>query len=71
MLIVIGVLYVIREHFNHVCPYLPCLILLICPLKHFLVMAIRQQPTRTKKGNSHASHTEQPRPPSRPCYLTQ
>jgi hypothetical protein len=35
MLVAIGVFYVVREHFGHVSPYLPYLILLICPLMHF------------------------------------
>ena len=35
MLVAIGVFYVVREHFSHVSPYLPYLILLICPLMHF------------------------------------
>ena len=35
MLIAIGAFYVVREHFSHVYPYLPYLILLICPLMHF------------------------------------
>lgn len=35
MLIAIGAFYLIREHFSHVSPYLPYLILLICPLMHF------------------------------------
>lgn len=59
MFIVIGAFYVVREHFSHVYPYLPYLILLICPLMHFLgmdmahmTMAIRRKPTR--KRNSYA-----------------
>ncbi|MBS2783948.1 DUF2933 domain-containing protein [Aeromonas salmonicida] len=35
MLVAIGVFYVVREHFGHVSPFLPYLILLICPLMHF------------------------------------
>ena len=35
MLVAIGGFYVVREHFGHVSPYLPYLILLICPLMHF------------------------------------
>ena len=35
MLIAIGAFYGVREHFTHVYPYLPYLILLICPLMHF------------------------------------
>lgn len=34
MLVAIGVFYVAREHFGHVSPFLPYLILLICPLMH-------------------------------------
>ena len=37
MLLVIGVFYLLREHYNHasqVLPYLPYLILLLCPLMH-------------------------------------
>jgi len=74
MLIAIGAFYGVREHFTHVYPYLPYLILLICPLMHFLgmdmadmIMAIRQQPTRTK--NSYAHYTEPSRSRSRPRCL--
>ncbi|EPA99201.1 hypothetical protein PG5_00080 [Pseudomonas sp. G5(2012)] len=35
MLIAIGAFYVLREHFSHVYPFWPYLILLICPLMHF------------------------------------
>ncbi|WP_185753165.1 DUF2933 domain-containing protein [Pseudomonas fluorescens] len=35
MLVAIGGFYVVREHFSHASPYLPYLILLICPLMHF------------------------------------
>ena len=35
MLVAISAFYVVREHFSHVSPYLPYLILLICPLMHF------------------------------------
>ncbi|MHC8309831.1 DUF2933 domain-containing protein [Pseudomonas sp. GT1P32] len=35
MLVAIGAFYLVREHFGHVSPYLPYLILLICPLMHF------------------------------------
>lgn len=35
MLVAIGAFYGVREHFTHVYPYLPYLILLICPLMHF------------------------------------
>jgi hypothetical protein len=34
MLLVIGVFYVVREHFVHVSQALPYLILLLCPLMH-------------------------------------
>lgn len=43
MFIVIGAFYVVREHFGHVYPYLPYLILLICPLMHFF-------------GHGHGAH---------------
>ncbi|MDE4516641.1 DUF2933 domain-containing protein [Pseudomonas fragi] len=35
MLVAISAFYVVREHFSHVSPDLPYLILLICPLMHF------------------------------------
>lgn len=35
MLIAIGAFYLIREHFGHISPYLPYLILLACPVMHF------------------------------------
>lgn len=35
MLIAIGAFYLVREHFGHVSPYLPYLILLVCPVMHF------------------------------------
>lgn len=34
MLLVIGLFYVVREHFVHVSQALPYLILLLCPLMH-------------------------------------
>lgn len=43
MFIAIGAFYVVREHFSHVYPYLPYLILLICPLMHFF-------------GHGHGAH---------------
>ncbi|UCR84203.1 DUF2933 domain-containing protein [Pseudomonas chlororaphis] len=36
MFVAIAAFYGVREHFNHVYPYWPYLILLICPLMHFL-----------------------------------
>ncbi|WP_138739123.1 DUF2933 domain-containing protein, partial [Pseudomonas sp. FSL W5-0299] len=36
--------YVLREHFSHVYPFWPYLILLICPLMHFF-------------GHGHGGHS--------------
>ncbi|POA72298.1 DUF2933 domain-containing protein [Pseudomonas sp. DP16D-R1] len=44
MLVAIGAFYLVREHFGHVSPYLPYLILLICPLMHFF-------------GHGHGDHS--------------
>ena len=44
MLIAIGAFYVLREHFSHVYPFWPYLILLICPLMHFF-------------GHGHGGHS--------------
>jgi len=48
MLFVIAIFYVVREHFAHVYPYLPYLILLICPLMHFFGHC--QHGSKTKIG---------------------
>ncbi|MDR8364266.1 DUF2933 domain-containing protein [Pseudomonas sp. JL3] len=34
MLLVIGLFYLVREHYGHISPILPYLILLLCPLMH-------------------------------------
>ncbi|WP_095052093.1 DUF2933 domain-containing protein [Pseudomonas sp. Irchel s3b2] len=34
MLLVIGLFYLAREHYGHISPILPYLILLLCPLMH-------------------------------------
>jgi len=49
MLIAIGAFYGVREHFTHVYPYLPYLILLICPLMHFF-------------GHGHGGHAHGDQP---------
>lgn len=49
MLIAIGVFYLVREHFGHVSPYLPYLILLLCPVMHFF-------------GHGHGGHSRHGHP---------
>lgn len=46
MLVVIGVFYVAREHFDHIFQALPYLILLLCPLMHMF-------------GHNHGGHSHQ------------
>lgn len=55
MLLVIGVFYVVREHFVHVSQALPYLILLLCPLMHIF-------------GHHHGGHghSHQPGNPDTP-----
>lgn len=49
MLLVIGLFYLVREHFAHVSQALPYLILLLCPLMHLL-------------GHHHGGHGASQRP---------
>lgn len=49
MLIAIGAFYLIRENFGHVLPYLPYLILLVCPVMHFF-------------GHGHGAHSRHDHP---------
>ena len=49
MLFAIGAFYLVREHFGHVSPYLPYLILLVCPVMHFF-------------GHNHGGHSRRGHP---------
>ncbi|NNB43270.1 DUF2933 domain-containing protein [Pseudomonas chlororaphis] len=50
MFVAIAAFYGVREHFNHLYPYWPYLILLICPLMHFFAHG--------HGGHSHGDQAE-------------